>query len=440
MTYPTRRAALRGMFGGAAVAVGLPVLDCFLNDNGTALAATGQALPPVFGTWFQHLGLNPGMWEPKTLGPNYQNNIQLKVLDPYRDRLNIYSGLKYFIEGRPLQTHTTGSLIATTGAIPYGTEGGPSIDSAIADVIGTHTRFRSLEVSLSGSRKTYSQRSGTSQNPSEGSPSALYKRIFLTGFQDPNASEFHPDPLVMARKSVLSSVSDHVQKIMPTLGASDRVRLDEYFTGLRQIENQLALQLEKPAPLPACKVPGAPAEKPPGTELDTAEANCKLFASLLANAAACGQTQVFNVMVDSMDLRKPGTAYTWHTATHEESVDAKLGYQKDVFAFNTWANLQFLEFIKDLDAAKEGAGSVLDRTLLLWLTDHSDARVHGLEKVPVMTVGSGGGRLKTGIHVSMPGDPLTRVGLTVQQALGVRINQWGERGNQTAKTITEVMA
>jgi hypothetical protein len=39
----------------------------------------------------------------------------------------------------------------------------------------------------------------------------------------------------------------------------------------------------------------------------------------------------------------------------------------------------------------------------------------------------------------MPGDPLTRVGLTVQQALGVRINQWGELGNKTSKTITEVM-
>lgn len=76
MRLPTRRTVLRGMLGGTTVGVGLPVLECFLNTNGTAFADTGAALPPVFGTWFQHLGLNPGMWEPATLGPNYENNIQ----------------------------------------------------------------------------------------------------------------------------------------------------------------------------------------------------------------------------------------------------------------------------------------------------------------------------------------------------------------------------
>jgi hypothetical protein len=57
-----------------------------------------------------------------------------------------------------------------------------------------------------------------------------------------------------------------------------------------------------------------------------------------------------------------------------------------------------------------------------------------------MTVGNANGRIKTGIHVSSPGEPATRVGLTVQQALGVPINSWGERGNETNKTITEVIA
>ena len=158
MSSLNRRTVLRGMLGGSAITVGLPLLDCFLTPNGDALAATGAPLPPVFGTWFQHLGLNPGMWEPETIGPNFKNNIQLEALNPYRDRLNIYSGMKYFIEGKPLQTHTTSSQIAMTGEIPFGTSGGPSLDSSIADVIGRRTRFRSLEMSLSGTRASYSQR------------------------------------------------------------------------------------------------------------------------------------------------------------------------------------------------------------------------------------------------------------------------------------------
>jgi hypothetical protein len=439
MSTFNRRTVLRGMLGGSAITVGLPLLDCFLNTNGDALAATGAPLPPIFGTWFQHLGLNPGMWEPEIVGPNYKNNIQLEDLNPFIDRLNIYSGLKYFIEGKPLQTHTTSSQIATTGEIPFGTKGGPSIDASIANVIGRRTRFRSLEVSFSGTRASYSQQSGTSLNPSEGSPVALYKRVFGPDFKDPNAAEFTPDPHTMARQSVLSAVADHVKGVMKRVGANDKARLDEYFTSIRQIEQQLVLELERPAPLEACSVPGQPDEAPAGTILEDAAINCKLFAGLLSYAAACGQTQVFNVYVDSMNMREAGSSYIWHAATHEESIDEELGYQKGVFAFNTWANKIFAEFLRTLDGVREGPGTVLDRTLVLWLTDHSDARVHGLEKVPVMTVGNGGGRLKTGIHVSAPGDPVTRVGLTIQQALGVPINHWGVDSNGTSKTITDVM-
>lgn len=435
-----RRTVLRGLMGGAVTTVGLPALDCFLNTNGTAWADTGKALPPVFGTWFQHLGFNPGMWEPKKVGTGYENNVQLKVLDDYRDRLNIYSGLKYFIEGRPLQTHTTGSQIATLGMIPFANEAGPSIDSRIADVIGQRRRFRSLEVNLSGVRQSYSQRNGTSINPSEGSPLALYTRIFGPEFKDPNAGNFEPDPMAMARKSVLSTVTEDLRDVRAELGAADRARLEEYLTSIRQIEQQLTIELEKPAPLPACRLPDKQQEATPGTVLEDAAVNCRIFANLLGHAAACGQTQVFNVMMGTMNMRRAGTSYTWHTATHEESVDEKLGYQKDVFEFNKWANLQFLEFIKSLDAVKEGPGTLLDRSLILWQTDHSDARVHGLEKVPVMTMGSGGGRIKTGIHVAAPGDPVTRVGLTCMQALGVPIQTWGERGNATSRMISEVMA
>ena len=436
----SRRTLLRGTMGGAAISVGLPFLDYFLNGNGNALASTGSALPPVFGTWLQKLGLNPGMWEPEIVGPNYENNVQLKIWDQFRDRINIFTGLRYFLDGRPLKTHTSGVQIAYTGGIPNGTDGGPSLDSKIADVIGKRSRFRSIEVSIDGSRESASQRSGTSPNPPEKSPVALYQRIFGPQFQDPNAAVFTPDPIVMARQSVLSAVGEHRKSVMPSLGAADRERLDEYFTSIRQIEQQLTIELEKPEPLVACEVPSVPEEATPGTVLSDVETNSNLFAGLLGYAIACGQTQVFNIATGSLNLRQTGSAYTWHMATHEESVDEQLGYQKDVFVFNTWANKTFLNFLRTLDGIREGDGTVLDRALVLWQTDHGDARVHSLTEVPVFTVGSGGGRLKTGIHVAAPGDPVTRVGLTVQQALGVPVRTWGERSNETTRTITEIMA
>ena len=435
-----RRNVLRGALGGAAITVGLPFLDCFLNSNGTALAATGKALPVCFGTWYQGLGFNNGRWLPNKTGTNYENNVELKMFDPFKPRMNIISGTKYFLDGRPLETHTTGWQIASTGMIPSGVNSGPSLDSTIADVIGTRTRFRSIEVSLDGSRTSYSNRSGSSRNPSEPSPVALYTRIFGPEFKDPNAAKFTPDPMVMARQSVLSAIKDERQDMVRQLGAADRARIDEYFTAVRQIEHQLDLEMQKPQPLPTCTMPQKVTESAVGRMVGEAEINNKLFSQLLAHALACGQTRVININSGSNGLRKPGSTQTWHSWTHEEPVDEKLGYQPEVTWFINWNNNQFAAFLKALDSVREGPGTLLDRTAVLWQTDHGYARTHTMDMLPILTIGGAGGRLKTGQHVALLGDPATRVGLTLQQAFEVPITSWGALSNQTSKTVTELLA
>ncbi len=440
MTKLTRRSALRGMMAGSAVTVGLPYLDCFLNTNGTALAATGAALPVCFGHWIQALGFNPGMWVPKKVGAGYENNTQLKLFDPLRDKINVFSGMKYFLDGRPHETHTSTVQIATTGSVFDSGPIGPSLDTKIADVIGTRTRFRSLEVSYDGSRQSWSRRSGTSINPSEGSPVALYKRIFGPEFRDPNAAEFTPDPLVMARRSVLSAVSDQRATLMAQVGTGDRARLDEFFTSIREIESQLELELQKPTPMLACTVPKAQNEAKPSSLVEDMDVNGRIFGNLLAYAMACGQTRVFNINLGAQQWRRRGSAYTWHSSTHEESIDPALGYQKVVYEFIEAANRMFSDFVQTLAKVKEGDGTLLDRSLVLWQTDHGDARTHSLEEIPIMTAGTAGGRLKSGMHVSAPGEACTRVGLTVQQVLGVPLNTWGTRSNETSKTFTEILA
>ena len=94
----------------------------------------------------------------------------------------------------------------------------------------------------------------------------------------------------------------------------------------------------------------------------------------------------------------------------------------------------------ELDGKKEGPGSVLDRTVILWQTDHGIARSHTMDNLPIITVGSAGGRIKTGAHINTPGDPSARVGLTLQQALGVPVSSWGALSNATSKTMTEILA
>jgi Protein of unknown function (DUF1552) len=435
----TRRSMLRGMLGGTAVSVALPFLDCFLNERGTALAS-GAPLPPVFGSWFQNLSLNPGRWKPDRIGAGFQNNVELKVLDPYRERMNVISGCKYFLDGRPLETHVSGVEIATMGSLPFGTTSDPSLDTFIAEVIGPRTRFRSVEIALSGGRQSLSRGKGGVINPSEPSPAALYARLFGADFRDPNAASFTPDPHDMARRSVLSALTDERRQIMAQVGAADRARLDAYFTSVRQVEQQLDIALTAPAPIESCRKPELAPQDEPGKTVGAVEKNNQLFAQLMAHAIACDQTRVFNVNFGTQGLRTPGGIRDWHSLTHEEPIDPQLGYQKDVTWFINFATGTFAQFLHELDSYREGAGSVLDRAVVVWQTDHGYARTHTMDDLPILTIGSGAGRIKTGMHIVATGDPSTRVGLTVQQAMGVSVNSWGRLSNKTSKPLTELLA
>lgn len=437
-----RRRALRGMVGGAAVTVGLPLLDCFLNSNGNALAS-GAELPTCFGTHFYGLGFNPGRWEPKVVGANYEMGPELAKLVPYKNKINVYSGMKCFLDGRPNVVHVTGVQVAMSGEIPRRRETAPpSLDSLVADVIGTRTRFRSIEVSSSGSTNSYSSRGRGEVNPSEISPAALYARVFGPDFHDPNVAEFKPDPRMLARRSVLSGIKEQRASLATGLGASDRARLDEYFTSLRELEQQIEIALQKPLPLEACVNPGKVEDGKSGTVIEEVLINNKLFAKLVAHTLACGQTRVFNSIFSSAasNVRRAGSADTHHVLTHEEGVDPKLGYQPQVAWFNERSVDGIVDWISALEAIKEGDQTLLDRTLLYIPTDTGLARIHSIENLPVLTVGGAGGKLKTGLHLHFKNDPVTRIGLTMQQIIGVPASDWGGESNHTSSVISDVLA
>lgn len=439
----SRRRILRGILGGAAVTVGLPILECNLTGNGSALAATGGELPPCFGTWFWGLGLAQGHWEPKETGNKYVMRDHLKVLAPVKDKINIYSGMQIFLDGKVNQNHYSGAQGQATGMVSKtGSEYSTSIDTLIGNHIAKRTRFRSIEVAADGDRRsTWSARGVNGMNAGEISPMALYARIFGPDFKDPNQADFTPDPAVMVRHSVLSTIDDYRKSLMQEVSAADRARLDEYFTSVRDLEQKLAVELEKPTALPACKVPEAIQEEDVGALMDQARQSHRLFAKLIANAMSCGQTQVFNVAMGQGlgALRAPGDVLTYHSLTHEEPVDPKLGYQVKCRALAEQELDSFRELVQELDAIKEGDKTLLDRTIVFAFTDHGEPRVHSMQRYPVFTAGSGGGRMKTGYHIAAEGDAATRVGFTVMRALGVGGGSWGTESNRVTKAFSEVL-
>jgi hypothetical protein len=443
MSRISRRTVLRGIVQGGAVGVALPLLNCFLNTNGQALAATGQRIPVRFGTWIWGCGFIPEKWIPTATGSGYVLPEDLEPIEPYRDRIALLSGYDVKLDGVPNKPHITGCLGLRTGVpVPNENVKAPTLDVLISDAIGQGTRFRSIELSTSGTPASYSYRAAGSSNPSETSPLALYQRIFGEGFQDPNSAEFKPDPRTMVRQSVLSAVQDDRKRLLREVGTEDRRRLDEYFTSIRQLEEQLALQLQPPAPVQNFTMPQAPPKTTSDSEMDNVMVTHRLMAGLLAKALQCNQTRVFNVLLSdtASNLRRAGSTTTHHTLTHEEPVDPQLGYQREVSWFATKSMIAWREFLDELAAIPEGDGTLLDHCLVLAHSDCSIAKAHAVEGIPMMIAGNAGGRIRTGFHLAGQADPITRVGLTVQQAMGLQVDRWGVMSMETNRTVTELLA
>ncbi|MSR16064.1 MAG: DUF1552 domain-containing protein [Gammaproteobacteria bacterium] len=444
MTAWNRRRVLRGVVGGSAVTVGLPLLNCFLNGNGDALA-DGKPMPIRFGTWFWGLGMNASVFVPKKTGTDFEFPEEIEALAPLRDKINILTNATAFRDNSPVQCHITGWAVSRTGVAPAARIlGGESYDIKIANSISRTRRFKSLTLNAAAdARVSYSYEDPNTPSPADYSPVLFYSRLFGPDFPNPNAKDFKPSPRIMARKSVLSGVMGEMDTLNKKVGADDRQRLDQYFSGLRHLEQQFDQQLSKPEPIAACAPGKAPtdADMKMGNESDLVIHRHKMMSDLLAMAIACDQTRVFNMAYAAAfsNTTKAGYEKPHHTTTHEEPVDEKLGYQPTVSWFTRRCMDGFAYFIQAFANIKEGNGTLLDNMLIIADTDHGLARMHALDGMPALTAGRAGGKVKTGYHVDMKGTTLCRVGYTAMNVMGVEAKSFGDRSNTNSNAISEIL-
>ncbi len=444
MSGLNRRRVLRGMLNGGAVTVGLPLLNVFLNGNGTALAS-GEPMPVRFGTWSWGLGMNSKVFIPKKTGADYDLPEEIASWAPVKQHINLFTNLTAYRDNMPLLCHTSGWVIQRTGTAPKdGTDiPGETIDVTIANQISRSTRFKSLTATATGDVKdTISYENGNTPNAPEWSPMEFYTRLFGPEFPDPNAESFTPDPNIMVRKSVLSGVMDDTRSLMKKVGAEDRERLDQYFTGLRHLEQQFEQRLTKPEPIAAC-VPGeGPQEElPQGKQSELVAARHRIMSELMAMAVACDQTRVFNMSYAARGTStlKVGYEKPHHTTTHEEPLDTRLGYQPTASWFTRRAMESWADYVSIFSNIKEGDGTLLDNVLIYASTDVGYARIHSLDGMPAFMAGRAGGRVKTGLHIDAGGTTTARLGYTSLRLMGVDTPSWGTKSNNTSKEVGEIL-
>jgi hypothetical protein len=429
-----RRTLLRGMIGGALVTIGLPPLEAFFNTNGTAYA-DGTSLPKRFGLFMWGNGIIPSRWIPDGTGADYTFSAQLAPLEALRSDITVVTGFE--IKTPNTIPHFSGAAGILTGSPVLergddrGSFNGPSLDQRIAAEIGNDTRFRSLEFgALPGNGLSYN--GPDNLNPPESSPALFFERVFGAGFRAPGETT-EVDPRLALRRSVLDVVGDDVERVRARLGATDRARLEQHLTGVRELELRIARLEEEPPNLEACARPAAPlAEYPDIDGRPQIHARNRAMAEIAAMALACDQTRVFsNFLTEPVSNHLfEGINDGHHRLTHDEPGD-----QPQVHQITVQLMQELAAFLSILKGVPEGDGTLLDNCAIFATSDVSLGRLHAFNEFPIIIAGTAGGALKTGFHHRSVGDNASRVPLTIMRALGMNVASFGAAAGEAADSV-----
>ncbi|MFO0593912.1 MAG: DUF1552 domain-containing protein [Myxococcaceae bacterium] len=470
----SRRTLLRGAAWGVGMGVGLPILEAMLNGNGTALAA-GDPIPKRFGAWYWGNGVVANQWFPAgNGGASWQLSPLLQPLVNVKDYVSVVEGTVVYI---PYQvTGHFGSLMAITSGALGTPQGGlnyayanKTFDVAIAEKIGTTTRFRALHLGVASTdtsdadfgavNKAISHNGANSPNLPEYDPIALYDRVFGAGFSPPGGNDVAA-VTIANRKSVLDVVAQDTRKLQGKLGAKDKARLDQHLQGISDLERQLTAM---PTMSATCGKPARPGSSYPALDAQQIQWDqlSGVQTDLLVHALSCDQTRVFTFRLSpandftvypgfptfTIDPNTTDTGTSMHAFTHWEGGD-----QTNVGKCVQYAMTRFALLLEKLKATPEGTGNLLDACGIMGFTECTEGRGHNATQppgIPILIAGKLGGRLvHPGIHFVSPtpgsgaeprGRNVSAVPLTLMTALDTGLTTWGTAEGKATSPISELL-
>ena len=430
-----RRTFLRGV--GATMA--LPLLDSMLPLS--SLTAAAPASPVRLGYVYTPNGIigacdkspRQFLWTPRTKGANFEFSPTMKALEPFREHLNVFSGLAQ-VTGRALGDgpgdHARATATFLTGVHPYKTGGtdfklGISADQIAAAELGKYTQLSSLELGLeaqplagncdSGYTCAYmsmSWRSASSPLPAEINPRAVFERLFGDGDST--------DPAVrMARlenqKSVLDYVTLSLSRLKGALGAADKRKLDEYLYAVRDIERriQLAEQQNLTTRLPTIERPSAIP--------DDYEQYTKLMIDMQVMAWQTDLTRVASFMLgrdgSNRAYREIGISDGHHSISHHQGDSERIAKLIKIDELHV---AMFAYLLKRLKETPDGDGTLLDHALVAFGSSISESNIHTHDDLPIVLAGTANGQIKGNRHLAYPKEtPLNNLFLNMFDAAGV---------------------
>jgi len=435
-----RRTFLRG----AGVAMGLPLLD--VMSPVAARGAESTQTPPVrLAFVFFPNGAIMDSWTPDSVGSDYKFPATLEPLAAHRQDLLVLSGLAQDngrAKGDGPGDHARSAASFLTGAHPVKTSGadirvGTSVDQAAAEKIGSKTRLPSLEVGIERGRhagscdsgyscaysNTISWKNSTTPVAKEINPRLVFERLFGAGSAGGKAAADRD----FLRRSVLDLVADDARELQKSLGQTDRRKIDEYFTGVRELEQRIQ-RAENEAREVASGTRMVPTlDLPEGVPSDL-EKHVRLMYDLLVLAFKTDTTRVATYMLANEGSNRSypmvGVTEGHHQLSHHQRDEEKIAKIRKIDLF---LSTQFGYFLEQLKATPEGDGTLLDHSLILYGSGLSDGNRHNHDNLPIVLAGRAGGAVKTGRHMRTEREtPLNNLFLSMLDTVGASLDQLGD--------------
>ena len=435
-----RRAFLKGT--GAAIA--LPFLDAMIP----ALAATSSGTRPFrIGYVYLPTGRIMANWIPEKTGSDYELSPTLAPFAPHREEMLVLSGLDV-TNGKgshsgPCATYMTG----ITPSKKYNTVG-ISADQVIAKQIGQETTYASMELGLDPPEwaggavdglggyytSTISWRTESTPLPRQVNPRNVFERLFGdTDTLDPEALRRRME----SKSSVLESVGDGVKRLMASVGAADKHKLQEYFDAVRDIERGIEVTESKSLNEAFAD---SDIKRPTGIPVKFEE-HANLMFDMMLLAYQTDMTRMITFMFghegSDRNYLELGAKDGHHSLTHHKGRQEAIDLVKKI---DLLQSTLLSRFIGKLKATEDGDHSLLDNTIIIAGGAHSDGNLHLHTDVPMAVFGASQKNVKAGRHVRYDHDPVSNLHLAVMEMAGVSSEEYLSEGTDATGVLRGLTA
>jgi hypothetical protein len=362
-------------------------------------------------------GIMPHLFFPEQAGGEYAPSPYLELLEPLRNEFTVFSNVSHpGVDGG----HSNELSFLTGAPHPAGAGFGNSVslDQLAAEQLGNHTRFSSLVTAVAngGDRSMSFNRSGV-LIPPEMSPAGLYRKLFVQGTAKEIEARVND---LRSGRSLLDTVNERARRLEKSAAVADRRRLDQYFTSIRELEEQL-LQAEEWEQKPKPKV--ATAEPPEMKDPAQLISRLRTMLDVIRLALETDSTRIVSLFVQPLGVLSeiPEVTHETHSLTHHGNRPEMIAELKKIEI----AQFQVLrDFLTGLRGVKEGEATVLDRTAVLYGTCMGNANGHTNKDWPMLLAGGG---FKHGRHLAFAKDknePLGKLFVSLLQRLGIEADRF----------------